>query len=45
MDITRRYVRAFFDLHLRHRQQPLLDGPSARYPEVGFCTPEKPTCR
>ncbi|MFI0482102.1 alpha/beta hydrolase family protein [Actinomadura sp. 9N215] len=34
--ITRAYVRAFMDLHLRHRPQPLLDGPSARYPEVTF---------
>ncbi|WP_433795954.1 alpha/beta hydrolase family protein [Actinoplanes sp. CA-252034] len=32
--ITRRYVRAMFDEHLRHRPQPLLDGVSARYPEV-----------
>ncbi|MEJ3750722.1 alpha/beta hydrolase [Actinomycetes bacterium KLBMP 9797] len=34
MEITRRYNRALFDLHLRHRPQPLLDEPSARYPEV-----------
>ncbi|NUT46844.1 MAG: alpha/beta hydrolase [Saccharothrix sp.] len=32
--ITRAYVRAFFDLHLRGERQPLLDGPSADYPEV-----------
>lgn len=32
--ITRRYNRALFDLHLRHRPQPLLDRPSSRYPEV-----------
>jgi hypothetical protein len=32
--ITRRYVRAMFDQHLRHRYQPLLDRRSARYPEV-----------
>ncbi|MBB2746431.1 UNVERIFIED_ORG: hypothetical protein FHR35_006299 [Microbispora rosea subsp. rosea] len=44
VDITRRYVRAFFDLHLGGRPQPLLDGPSARYPEVGFCSPETKTC-
>ncbi|GGP86058.1 alpha/beta hydrolase family protein [Saccharothrix coeruleofusca] len=43
-EITRRYVRAFFDLHLRGRAQPLLDGPSAHYPEVGFCVPETGTC-
>jgi predicted dienelactone hydrolase len=34
MQITRRYNLAFFDLHLRHRAQPLLDRPSPRYPEV-----------
>jgi dienelactone hydrolase len=32
--ITRRYVRAMFDEHLRHRDQPLLDGVSPQYPEV-----------
>jgi predicted dienelactone hydrolase len=32
--ITRRYNLAMFDLHLRHRPQPLLDRPSPRYPEV-----------
>ena len=39
LDITRAYVRAFFDQHLRGRPQALLDQPSARYPEVTFCTP------
>jgi dienelactone hydrolase len=34
MQITRQYNLALFDLHLRHRPQPLLDGPSPRYPEV-----------
>ena len=34
--ITRTYVRAFLDLHLRGKAQPLLDEPSARYPEVTF---------
>jgi predicted dienelactone hydrolase len=43
-DITRRYVRAFFDLHLGGRPQPLLDRPSVRYPEVRFCSPETKTC-
>jgi hypothetical protein len=33
-EITRRYNLAMFDLHLRHRPQPLLDGPSPGYPEV-----------
>lgn len=45
MDITRRYVVAFFDLHLRKRSQPLLDKPSTRYPEVKYCSPETKTCR
>ncbi|RZQ60992.1 alpha/beta hydrolase family protein [Amycolatopsis suaedae] len=43
VEITRRYVRAFLDLHLRGGPQPLLDRPSRRYPEVRFCAPE--TCR
>ena len=34
LDITRAYVRAFFDLHLRGEPQALLDQPSPRYPEV-----------
>ncbi|WUH96621.1 alpha/beta hydrolase [Spirillospora sp. NBC_00431] len=37
--ITRAYVRAFMDLHLRHRPRPLLDKPSAHYPEVTFNAP------
>jgi len=40
LDITRAYVRAFFDLHLRGEPQALLDQPSPRYPEVTFCSPE-----
>jgi dienelactone hydrolase len=39
LDITRAYVRAFFDEHLRGTPQALLDGPSPRYPEVMFCSP------
>ena len=39
LDITRAYVRAFFDLHLRCRPQALLDQPSQRFPEVSFCSP------
>lgn len=35
-DITRTYVRAFFDRHLRHVRRPLLDRPSPRYPEIAF---------
>ncbi|WP_344859512.1 alpha/beta hydrolase [Planomonospora alba] len=34
LEITRTYVAAFFDLHLRGRAQPLLDRPSGRHPEV-----------
>jgi alpha-beta hydrolase superfamily lysophospholipase len=36
LDITRAYVRAFFDQHLRGQPQPLLDHPSPSYPEVTF---------
>jgi hypothetical protein len=39
LDITRAYVRAFFDQHLRGAPQALLDRPSSRYPEVTFCLP------
>lgn len=34
IEITRRYVRAVFDRHLRHLPQPLLNSASSRYPEV-----------
>jgi hypothetical protein len=40
LDITRAYVRAFFDQHLRSTPQALLEQPSPRYPEVTFCSPE-----
>jgi hypothetical protein len=40
LDITRAYVRAFFDQHLRGRPQTLLDQPSPRYPEVTFAFPQ-----
>ena len=43
LDITRAYVRAFFDQHLGGTPQPLLDQPSARYPEATFCSPETKT--
>ena len=39
LDITRVYVRAFFDQHLRGRPQALLDQASPRDPEVTFCSP------
>jgi dienelactone hydrolase len=45
LDITRAYVRAFFDQHLRGKPQALLDQPSPRYPEVTFCSPEAETSR
>ncbi|MFF4774713.1 hypothetical protein ACFY05_17825 [Microtetraspora fusca] len=45
MDITRTYVAAFFDLHLRKKPQPLLDEPSTRYPEIKYCSAETKTCR
>jgi Platelet-activating factor acetylhydrolase, isoform II len=32
----RAYIAAFFDLHLRHRDNHLLDGPSPAYPEIEF---------
>ncbi|MDT0303691.1 alpha/beta hydrolase family protein [Streptomonospora wellingtoniae] len=32
----RAYLTAYFDEHLRGRERPLLDGPSAEYPEVEF---------
>jgi dienelactone hydrolase len=35
--ITRAYVTAFFDRHLRGKPQPLLDQPAPGYPEVAFC--------
>ncbi|WP_331738951.1 alpha/beta hydrolase (plasmid) [Streptomyces sp. NBC_00727] len=38
-DITRDYVAAFFDLHLKGVPQPLLAGPTAVNPEVTFQRP------
>ncbi|MEU6476681.1 alpha/beta hydrolase [Streptomyces sp. NPDC047017] len=37
--VTRAYVAAFFDRFLRGVPQPLLDGPTAAYPEVAFQRP------
>ncbi|WP_230394056.1 alpha/beta hydrolase family protein [Plantactinospora alkalitolerans] len=34
--IQQAYPLAFFDLHLRGRHSPLLDGPSTNFPEVKF---------
>ncbi|MGV9776539.1 alpha/beta hydrolase family protein [Streptosporangium sp. NPDC003464] len=39
LEITRTYVAAFFDLHLKGREQPLLNGPSPADPEVAFHNP------
>ncbi|WP_431930203.1 alpha/beta hydrolase family protein [Nonomuraea jabiensis] len=36
-ELTRTYVAAFLDRHLKSQRQPLLDKPSSRYPEVKFC--------
>jgi alpha-beta hydrolase superfamily lysophospholipase len=36
VEINRAYVAAFLDLHLRHRSEPLMQGPSADFPEVQF---------
>lgn len=37
--ITRAYLAAFFDQYLKHRPQPILTGPSARFPEVVYQRP------
>ncbi|MER5785993.1 alpha/beta hydrolase [Streptomyces mobaraensis] len=39
LDITRSYVAAFFDRHLRRIPQPLLAGPTRANPEVRFNQP------
>jgi len=36
LDILNIYVRTFFDKHIKNIDSPLLDGPSADYPEVTF---------
>lgn len=36
IDITRSYVRAFFDQYLKNEPQSLLEGSSSKYPEVKF---------
>ncbi|MFF1909798.1 alpha/beta hydrolase family protein [Kitasatospora sp. NPDC058218] len=40
-EITRAYVAAFFDLHLKGVRQPLLDRPSPAYPEVTVQRPDR----
>ncbi|GAA3387590.1 alpha/beta hydrolase [Streptomyces roseoviridis] len=39
LGVTRAYLAAFFDEHLRGRPQALLNGPSAEHPEVVFQHP------
>ncbi|QNE76751.1 hypothetical protein F0344_20880 [Streptomyces finlayi] len=39
MTLTREYVTAFFDQHLRGIHRPLLDGPTPGNPEVSFASP------
>lgn len=39
LQITRTYVRAFFDTYLNRTASPLLQEPSSIYPEVQFSTP------
>jgi pimeloyl-ACP methyl ester carboxylesterase len=41
VEIVRTYLAAFVDRHLRRTDQPLLDGPSPRFPEVHFVGPER----
>ncbi|RVX46218.1 platelet-activating factor acetylhydrolase isoform II [Nonomuraea polychroma] len=36
-ELTRTYVAAFLDQHLKSQPQPLLDKPSSRYPEAKIC--------
>ncbi|WP_204034268.1 alpha/beta hydrolase family protein [Sinosporangium siamense] len=36
IEITREYVGAFVDKHLKGKPQPILDRPTPRYPEVDF---------
>jgi dienelactone hydrolase len=39
LQITRAYLRAFFDTYLNNAPSPLLQGPSSAYPEVQFSPP------
>lgn len=36
-ELTRTYVAAFLDRHLKSQRRPVLDEPSSRFPEAGFC--------
>ena len=39
--VQRAYIGAYFDRYLRHRDSPLLAGPSPRYPEVRFAPQDR----
>ncbi len=39
LQITRAYVRAFFDTYLNNAPSPLLQGPTRSYPEIQFYAP------
>jgi predicted dienelactone hydrolase len=39
LQVTRTYVRAFFDTYLNNTPSPLLQGPTSAYPEVQFSPP------
>ncbi|GAB2814967.1 alpha/beta hydrolase [Actinocorallia aurea] len=43
-ELTRTYVTAFLDQHLRAERRRLLDGPSPDHPEAELCTPADGTC-
>ncbi|MDA0635531.1 alpha/beta hydrolase [Nonomuraea sp. MCN248] len=43
-ELTRTYVAAFLDQHLKGRRQPVLDGPSSRHPEAEHCAPGGEDC-
>ncbi|WP_449062871.1 alpha/beta hydrolase family protein, partial [Planomonospora algeriensis] len=43
-ELTRTYVAAFLDRHLKSEPRPFLDEPSPGHPEVAFCTPGGKTC-
>ncbi|GAA1537314.1 alpha/beta hydrolase [Actinomadura kijaniata] len=45
VELTRSYVRAFFDLHLRNKTQPRLDAPSTHHPEVRRCSVKTKRCQ
>lgn len=36
IDVTRTYLAALFDQHLKHGSRPVLDAPPPQFPEVVF---------